>query len=258
MNIFYIARLQIWESIRRQMHLITLFLGVLLLMLPSYVNAFSMGQSGFQRVSKDAGLTLIGYFGALYALYFGSTAIPKDIERKTIYPILARPISRLSYVLGQFFGMSVLAAVSFIFLGACFFIALLALAKDPEDPRFYWAIYAQFLECSVLLSACMLFSTRCSPPLAGVLGTFVYIVGGLSETFIRFFIIEDRENVTGGAMVKALKALLPNFEVFRIKMAVVHWIELPPYYMGAITLYAVGWILLLLLLAEISFSRKDL
>ena len=247
-----------WESIRKQMHLITLFLGVLLLMLPSYVNAFSMGQAGFQRISKDAGLTLISYFGAIYALYFGSTAIPKDIERKTIYPLLARPVSRLSYILGQFLGITVLSAVSFAFLGLCLLGSLLLLAKDPEDPRFYWAIYSQFLECCVLLSACMFFSTRCSPALAGVLGTFVYIVGGLSETFIRFFIIEDRENVTGAAMVKAMKALLPNFQVFHIKMAVVHWIELPAYYMGAISLYALGWILLLLLLTELSFSKKDL
>lgn len=55
-----------------------------------------------------------------------------------------------------------------------------------------------------------------------------------------------------------MKALLPNFEVFRIKMAVVHWIEIPPGYMTATTLYGLGWIAFLLMLAELSFSRRDL
>lgn len=174
------------------MHLITLF-GVLLLMLPSYVNAFSMGQSGFQRISKDAGLTLISYFGAIYALYFGSTAIPKDIERKTIYPLLARPVSRLSYILGQFLGITVLSAVSFAFLGLCLLGSLLLLVKDRKI-RDSTGLYTpnSWSAASCSRPACF-FSTRCSPALAGVLGTFVYIVGGLSETFIRFFIIEDRK-----------------------------------------------------------------
>ena len=257
-KILEIARLQMWENLRRQMHLITLFIALILLMLPSYVNAFSMGQEGFNRVAKDAGLAVIEYFGVAFALYFGSTAIPHDMERKTIYPLLARPLSRMSYLLGQFLGLSVLLAGSFAFLSVCFYGALSLLSRDIEDVRFYWVVYCQFLESSLLLAACMFFSTRCSPALAGVLGVFTYIVGGLSETFIRFFIVEDRENITAAAAVKAIKALLPNFEVFHLKMAVVHWIEIPPGYLGASTLYGLGWIGFLLLLTEFSFSKKDL
>ncbi|CAN0413666.1 unnamed protein product, partial [Phaeothamnion confervicola] len=180
------------------------------------------------------------------------------IERKTIYPLLARPISRLSYVAGQFLGISVMGATSFVILGACFWGALLILAQTPEDTRFFWAIYAQFLESSVLLAACMLFSTRTSPPLAAVMGMFTYIVGGLSNGFIHYFIVEDRENATMASLVRGVKSLLPNFEVFHIKMAVVHWLPLTASYMAAITCYAFGWVVLLLLLTEFSFSRKDL
>jgi ABC-type transport system involved in multi-copper enzyme maturation permease subunit len=257
-KILEIARLQMWENLRRQMHLITLFVAFLLLMLPSYVNAFSMGQAGFNRVAKDAGLAVIEYFGVAFALYFGSTAIPHDMERKTIYPLLARPLSRISYLLGQFLGLSALLAGSLALLAVCFYGALSLLSRDTEDVRFYWVVYSQFLEAGVLMAACIFFSTRCSPALAGVLGMFTYIVGGLSETFIRFFIIEDRENITEAALVKAVKGLMPNFEVFHLKMAVVHWIEIPPHYLQAVTLYGLGWIAFLLLLTEFSFSKKDL
>ena len=259
MNVFHIARLQIAESIRRQVHLVTLFLFFILMAVPSYVNAFAVGHDGFQRISKDLGLTIIGYFGVLYALYFGSTAIPHDIERKTIYPLLARPISRLSYLFGQFVGISFLSAASFTLLGLSFFGALqLLTTAGVEDVRFLWAVFAQFLESSVLLATCMFFSTRCSPPLAGVLGAFVYIVGGLSQAFISLFIMEDRGNQGLAAVVNSVKGLLPNFQVFHIKAAVVHWIELPNFYMTSVTFYAAGWVLLLMLLAELSFSKKNL
>lgn len=258
MNALRIGWLQILENLRKQVHLVTLFLAIILLAVPSFVNMFAMGTAGFQRIAKDIGLTLISYYAAMFALYFGSTTIPKDIERKTIYPLLARPISRLSYVTGQFLGISVMGAVSFAVLGGCFWGALLILAQTPEDTRFFWAIYAQFLESSVLLAACMLFSTRTSPPLAAVMGMFTYIVGGLSNGFIHYFIVEDRENASLASLVHGVKGLLPNFEVFHIKMAVVHWLPLTASYMAAITCYALGWVVLLLLLTEFSFSRKDL
>jgi ABC-type transport system involved in multi-copper enzyme maturation permease subunit len=258
-NILHIARLQIAESIRRQVHLVTLFLFFILLASPSYVNFFALGQGGFHRISKDLGLTVIGYFAVFYALYFGSTVIPNDIERKTIYPLLARPISRLSYLFGQFLGATLLLAASLTLLGVGFFAALQLLsAKDMEDARFLWGVFAEFLSASVLLAVCMLFSTRSSPPLAGVLGAFVYIVGGLSHAFITSFILEDRDNPVLAGLIKFLQGLLPNFQVFQVKIAIVHYLDLPEYYMTAITFYALGWVLLLMLLGELSFSKKDL
>ena len=81
--IWQIARLQLLENIRRQVHLITLFMAFLMLILPAYVNAFSMGLKAFEIASKDFGLTLLGYYGVGMALTLGSSVVPRDIERKT-------------------------------------------------------------------------------------------------------------------------------------------------------------------------------
>ena len=97
-----------------------------------------------------------------------------------------------------------------------------------------------------------------SPPLAGVLGCFVYILGGLSDSFIRFFIREDRGSHATAAFAQGMKGLLPNFEVFRLKTPIVHEMPLPDGYAPAIAAYALGWILLFLLVANQVFQRRDL
>ncbi len=100
LKIYYLSKLYLLEQIRRQVHLVTLFLAVILLMLPAYVNSFSLGLSAFERVAKDFGLTLISFYAVAMAIFLGVTAVSSDLERRTLYPLLARPIPRWAYLIG--------------------------------------------------------------------------------------------------------------------------------------------------------------
>ena len=252
-----LARLQIMENIRRQVHLITLFFGILLLMLPAFVNTFSMGLNGFELVAKDFGLTLIGYYGLIMAIFQGSTVIPTDIERKTIYPILSRPVSRLDYILGQFLGIVVLLFASMLVLGICLTVSVGTLAQHFEW-RMLLAVYGSYLECLLVAAVCLCFSTLASPPLAGVIGVFIYLVGGLSDVFIKFFIMGDRSAPAVAWLAEHLRDLLPRFGMFHLKLAVVHDFPIDSGFLGALTLYGASWMVLFLLLAALAFSRRDL
>lgn len=254
--ILEIGKLQLLENVRRQVHLITIFMAFVMLALPAYVNTFSMGLQAFEVAAKDFGLTLLSYYGVAMALMLGSSVVPRDIERKTIYPLLARPVARVSYLAGQFLGTSILLVGSMFLLATALALGIAGLSSF--DGTIYAAALGYSLECTVLVAACLCFSTLASPPLAGVMGFFLYVVGGLSGAFIQFFLREDRENDTLANLVDAFKNFLPNFQVFRLKYPVVHNIPIDPAYHGYEFIYAMGWVALFLMLAGIRFEKRDL
>ena len=94
--------------------------------------------------------------------------------------------------------------------------------------------------------------------MAGVLGFFVYVVGGMSNAFIQFFLREDRGDHGIADMVQGLQRFTPNFSLFRLKYPVVHGFLISPEYHLAETVYAAAWILLFLLIAGIRFETRDL
>ncbi|MBS2035096.1 ABC transporter permease subunit [bacterium] len=255
--ILEIARLQLMENVRRQVHLITVFMAFVMLALPAYVNTFSMGLQAFELTAKDFGLTLLSYYGVAMALMLGSSVVPLDIERKTIYPLLSRPVARVSYLAGQFLGTAVLLVGSMFLLATALGVGVAGLSHY-FDPALYAAALGYSLECTVLVAACLCFSTLASPPLAGVMGFFLYVVGGLSTAFTRFFLREDRGNEWLANIVDGSRDFLPNFEVFRLKYPVVHNIHIIPSYHFYEFVYAMGWVTLFLMLAGIRFEKRDL
>lgn len=244
-------------SIRRQVHLATLFLGVILLMLPAYINAFSLGVNAFERVSKDFALTLVTYFGVGMAILIASSSIPRDIENRSLYPILVRPLSRYVYVTAHFLSSLSVLAASFLFLGGCISLSLSALTKTLELSVFL-AIFGVFLQSAVIAAVVLAVSTVASPALAGTVGAFTFLVGSLPQAFIQFFLVEDRGSEFSANLAAALKSLLPNLTVFALKDAVVHEVALSPIYLASISAYAAAWVAMCLALATILFGRRDL
>lgn len=257
MEVYYLTQLYFLGSVRRQVHLATLFLGVLLLMLPAYINAFSLGINAFERVSKDFGLTLIAYFGVAMAILLASTSLPSDIEKRSLYPVLARPVQRYQYILAHYLAVVFLLACSFLFLGACLSLSLFALAKS-FDAMLFLAVFSSFLQSCVVAAITGAVATVASPALAGTFGAFVFLVGSLPGAFIRFFLVEDRDNQFAAALATGLKSALPNLSVFSLKDPIVHEIAFNPMYVVALVAYALVWIVLSLVLATILFGRRDL
>ena len=84
LSLLEIARVQLLENIRRQVHLITLFMAAGMLILPAYVNAFSMGLQAFGLVTKDFGLTAISYYGIAMALLLGCSTTDASTARRMV------------------------------------------------------------------------------------------------------------------------------------------------------------------------------
>lgn len=253
----HLARLYLLGSMRKQVHLATLFLAVILIMLPAYINAFSLGLNSFQLVAKDFGLTLIGYFGIAMAIALGSSSIAKDRETRALYPILARPISRGAYLLAHYLALLVVLASSLFFLGLSFNLALAAMTRS-FDFNVFIAIYGSWLQAAIVAAVCLVFSVKASPALAGTIGAATFLIGSLSSAFIQFFLVEDRGSTLSASLARMLKSIFPDLTVFALKDPMVHHLAIPAGYLLAISAYALIWITFLLVAGRLVFNRVDL
>lgn len=256
-QVLWLSRLYLLGNLRRQIPLATVALALVLLFLPSYVEAFSLGLSSFERVAKDFGLSAVTYFAVGLAVLIGSTTLRQDLESRALYNLLARPVSRRAYLGGHLLALLLLLAGSLLLLDACFTLAL-ALKTQRFDASVSIAIYGCFWQACLVGAFCLLASVRCSPPLAGTIGVAVFLIGNLSPAFIRFFLIEDRDSVASATLARSLKSVLPDLALFDLKDWAVHALSLPPGYLGAVSYYGLGWLLLVLLLAQGAFQRLDL
>jgi ABC-type transport system involved in multi-copper enzyme maturation permease subunit len=247
-----LTRLYLLGSLRRQVHLATLFLGLVLFIMPAYVNAFSLGGSVFERVSKDFGLTLIAYFAIAMAVVLGSTSVPSDVEARSVYPVLARPISRAGFLAAHFLSVVAMLGGSVLFLGLCMSTSLSVIMRQV-DPTLLPGLYGSFLQAAVVGGVCLLFSVRFSPSLAGSVGVLVYLAGSLSKDFLGLWLPDQMSRAAG-----ALKAMLPDLSALALKDAVVNHAAIPPEYLLFMTVYSVGWMGLTLILAYIAFQEVDL
>lgn len=247
--ILSLTRLYLLGSLRRQTHLATLFLGVILFMLPAYINAFSLGMDTFQVVTKDFGLILIGYFAVGMAILLGSTSVPQDRESRAIYPILARPLSRLAFLTSHLLALVALIAGSLLFLGICLGVSTALMVRLFDDTLFV-ALYGSFLQAVLIGGVCLACSVRLSPSAAGSVGAVLFFLAQLSSDFLRLWLPQR--------MVGLLKAAMPDLSLLTFKEAVVHGASVSPSYLLYATLYALGWMIFTLYLANVVFEEVDL
>ena len=256
-TIFRLSRLYFLGKVRQQVHLATLFLGVILFMLPAYVNAFSLGVHAFERISKDFGLTLIQYFGMGLSILLASSSIPTDIEKRSIYPILARPLNRSQYIVAHYLAVLAVTATSFLFLAGCLCLSISALTRSWEL-NIFLVVFSSFLQSTVISAVCVAFSTFVGSSLAATLGTVVFLLGSLPGALIRFFLAGKGGSNIMLILATVLKASLPNLSIFALKEPIIAAKALPYTYLLSISAYALGWIIFSMLFATVLFNRRDL
>ncbi|MBM3464412.1 MAG: hypothetical protein FJX76_20140 [Armatimonadetes bacterium] len=250
-----VARLTLLELSRRQLAWVTVFFAVVLAVIPQLIGAF--GMTGFERVSKDACLTLLGWFAIGIALLLAATAVPGDVERRTVYPLLARPMSRDQYLVGKFLGLAAWIAGSVMLCGAAIALGCGAISHALEA-RLLVGAALEALKACVLAAVTLLFATRTGPVAAGIAALAVYIIAGLSDAYVGFFLEGEGVLSLAAWLVRAVKTVLPDFEVFHLKNALVHDEPLRFGYLAALAAYGLAWISGCLLAAGLVFGRHDL
>lgn len=240
------------ESVRERVLYNLVFFAIVMTVSGTVLSEISVGQD--DKIIKDLGLAAIEIFGILIALFIGVGLVSKEIEKRSLYPLLAKPLGRGEVLLGKFLGLALTLLVN-VSVMAAGMLATLYVSGGEADPRLLLAVYAIFLGLLVVVAIAMLFSTLTSSALAAV-ATFCLVLAGRYSDVVRNMtsIIPEAP----GELVRVLYYAIPNFANFDLKSQAVYGDPIPAADLGLVTLYAVLYVALALGLAILAFRKRDL
>jgi len=253
-SIKVIAHLTLRESIRGKLFLSIAIIALFLTLLASGLGMITIGDQG--RVIKDFGLFITSIASVTYAAVAGALLLQKELAKKTIYSILAKPLARWQFILGKFIGM---VATGIILSSACSIpVFLLAFFVEGRfDPMVLVGTLYVFLELTIVCAAAIFFSSIVvTPVLTGFL-TFAVFVAGRSAQYFLYFVDLGAAKGFAAYLFKGMYWGLPNLAQLNVANSVTFGADLPPLHLVWSLIYALSYSSLLLLLGCIIFNRRD-
>ena len=253
------------ESVRDRV-LYNLVLFAVLLISSSYLlGQLTAGQD--VKIIKDLGLAATSVFGLFIAIFIGIGLVSKEVERRSIYALLAKPISRTQFVIGKYCGLVLTLAVNVAVMTAALYLVLtyMTVTESAEfkagwdapgiDPALLKAIFLIFLQLAIVTAIAVFFSTFSTPILSAALTFGIYIAGHFNTDLKNFDrIVESKPAIW---LAHGIYYLLPDLSAFDVKTEVVHGLPVAAGYLLSTAAYGVLYVTAVLLLAMFIFSRRD-
>lgn len=239
------------ETIRdRILGAIVLF-AVVLIASSLLLGTLSAGQD--VKIVKDLGLAAIGAFGAIIAIFVGTSLVSKELNARTVFVVLTKPVSRASFLWGKALGLLATLTVLVVAMGLSYG-AILAFMKVPFSIGFVQAAFFVWLELVLLTALTLLFSTFTTPVLAMLYATAIYVIGHNAPTLLQ---LADQAQGPTRALLKGLYYALPNLATFDLKNQVVYGYVASPAQTGLAALYALAYASALFGVAVFVFSKRE-
>lgn len=240
------------EAVRDRVLYSILFFAVGVLALSLVIDDLTIGDQA--KVVRSVAQGAVDVFGSIIAMFLGVSVIHKELERKTVYTVLSRPLPRWTFVLGKYAGLMVTLVVVITVLVAVY-SAFMLVRGDAPDLTLFVSMAMLVLELGLLTAWATLFSAYSAPTTAAAFTLAVFVIGHLADDIWLFGSQADAESVR--AVARALYWVLPNFEVFSIRDAAVHKDAVPWDRIGPGVLYGLGYTTAVLAGAMAVFQRKD-
>jgi ABC-type transport system involved in multi-copper enzyme maturation permease subunit len=224
-----------------------------LLMIGSSILLTRLTIGEWDRLIINLGLSSMNFFGVLIAIFVGISLVSKEIDKKTIYTILSKPVPRYEFLLGKYLGLMITLFVNTAVMVAGL-LAVMVYLNAPVTLLLFEAIGFIFLELVVITAVGLLFSTFTSTTLSAIFTLAIYVMGHLSTDLKQF---GGKMDGLGKAVLNTIYYILPNLERFNLKGQVIHKVNVVGTDVLLTTAYGLAYAGLLLVLASIIFQRRD-
>ena len=253
------------ESVRDKVFYNLVLFAVLMMGASFLIGQLTAGQD--VKIIKDLGLAATSIFGLFIAVFIGIGLVSKEVERRSIYSLLAKPITRAQLLIGKYCGLTLTLGANMAVMAVALYtvLAYMAWGVTPEarsaweapalDPALLKAMLMIFTELMLVTALALFFSTFSSPMLSAALTFGLYVVGHFSADLRNFQQVVD--SPAAATFARGLYWVLPNLAQFDIKSDVVHGIHVPLGYLAFAGAYAAVYIAMLLAIAGLVFSRRD-
>jgi ABC-type transport system involved in multi-copper enzyme maturation permease subunit len=244
------------EAVRDRVLYNLVFFALLMMIAAIAVGQISIGIE--QTVIVTLGLSAISVIGLLISVFIGVALVSKEMDKRTLYALLAKPMRRWEFLLGKFAGLVLTLAVNTaaMALGLLLVMIYVKHTLERSDSAVLVAVYFILLKLALVVALALMFSCFTTPLLAILFTVGLYIVG--------LYVQELRNlpvNVMSHAMTvftKWLSYLLPNFENFNVMAMAAHGKAVPGTFILQNTLYTVVYCTIVLTAAAAVFSRRNL
>ena len=243
------------ESVRERVLYNLILFAFLMIGAAILMGSISVGVE--QLILVNLGLSAISVFGLLIAIFIGIGLVSTEIERRTIYNILSKPVSRAEFILGKYAGLLLTLFVNTAIMTAGFYMAM-AIQKGGlglEDLSPLIAVYFILLELAIVVGIAIFFSCISTSILSAVFTFCLFVIGNFSGD-IRWFGEESGSPILQ-KVTSALYYVLPNFSNFNVIDQVAHGAKIPGFLITANTCYAVLYIAVLLSAAVLIFEERE-
>lgn len=255
-NVPILAWVTVREALRQKLAVNLLVFAIALVSASFMISTLTFGEQ--YRVIVNIGLTAMEVFGTLIAVFLGAGLVAGDVQRRTVYPIVAKPVSRAEYVAGRYAGLVAtttlnLAVMAVVFVAVLGFY-LRGFGFVAETPLLA-TLAGIALQLAMTAAVAVLFSTFTTPTLSAIFALALVVAGHLASDLVRYW---AKQGAAAAWMGKALYVVVPNLEALNFKEAMVYKDALPAGPLAASLLYGVLYALGVTAVAAAIFTRRDL
>ena len=249
------------ENIRDKV-LYNLILFALIMILSSLaLGKLTLGNE--DKVIVDLGLSSISIFGMLIAIFIGISLVYKELEKRTVYALLAKPVHRYEWILGKYLGLLFTLFVNLAIMTVGLALAMLYTGQIGAGVylRLLPAVFLIFLSLALITALALLFSTFSTPALSALFTFFLWIIGHFGKDLLSFGELTESASVKG--LCKVLYYVIPNLSNFQIMdsrsilQSADYFQPIDPVAIILAAIYCVVYCALLISLAVSIFMRRD-
>lgn len=231
---------------------------VFVLLLVACAPLFGQISIGLERlILVNVGLSSISLFGAIIAILIGIGLVSKEIEKKTLYTILSRPVRRWEFIVGKYFGLLLTLVVNTALMTVGLYVALLITARGlhASDALLLVAVYCIVLQFVILVALTLLFSSFSTPVFSAIFAFALFVIGTFAEDLKNFAGLSH--GVTKG-LAMAAAYLVPNFASLNVISQAAHEQPLSAHLVLSNTVYALLYSGAATAAAVLIFERRNL
>ena len=283
-RIFAIASNTLTELTRQKVFYVLLIFALILIGSSAFMAQFSFQQE-FQ-ILKDISLGAMSIFSSLLAIIATARLIPQDIEDRTVYTILAKPVPRFEYLLGKLFGVLLLLAISIVLMSALFAAVLYAreqtvlnetarqLSGAPHEQLedtlnqiraggmkidIVAGVAVIFLKACLLAALTLFVSTFATTNIFTiVVMVFVYFIGHLQPVAREYWLTQQSAGWIAKTFLAIVALIFPDLQAFNLTDEIVAGVAIPMALVAQTALLGIFYILIYTLAATFVFYGKEL
>jgi ABC-type transport system involved in multi-copper enzyme maturation permease subunit len=247
-----IAANTVRDAIRSRVLYILVFFAVV--MIGTSVLLATLSYVERDRILQDVGFSAIRFFGAAIAIFMGVGLIHREVERRTIYTILSKPVTRAEFLAGKYLGLVATLWLQLAIMVAAFVLVSLATGA-PLGPGHAVALGLVAVELAVVVAFATLFSSFATPFLAACYSVGLYLVGHLTRDLRGLGAASDSAAVQQATVW--IHRVVPDLSALNRSVEAVHGLPIPLPEVGFALLLGIAWCLGFLLVAVLVFERRD-